>query len=77
MKVFIAIHEDHHTDTEVKVFKYRDDAIGYAQDTAKEFDRFGDLDENISEIMQKAGYLYYGRYSCEGDHLAVFEKEVL
>jgi hypothetical protein len=59
MKVAIVLHTDRHSDPSVFVFTDPDKAIQFAQDRCKEFDRFGDAKEGLTESMAKAGWLYY------------------
>lgn len=73
MKVWIVTHNDRHADPELYVYSVREKAIAFAKSRAREFDRFGDLDESNT----CADWLYYATYSCEGDYLKVEEKEVL
>jgi hypothetical protein len=71
MQVFVAIWEDRHSDTEAKVFSTEEKAVEWAKRTVKENDRHDDLDETLNESMKEGGWVYYGRYSCEGDHIHV------
>ena len=73
---YVAIWEDRHADTSVKVFSEQDTAIEWAQSKVRECDRHGELDETITESMLNAGWLYYGCYSCEGDNIRVVECKV-
>jgi hypothetical protein len=72
-KLYVVIWEDRHADVEPYVFSSADDAITWARRKARENDRHGDLDEELTAPMRSAGWLYYGRYSCEGDNLRVVE----
>ena len=69
--VYVAIWGDRHSDVSVRVFSSAELAVEWAKNEVREMDRFGDLDEKMTEGMQKAGWLYYGRYSCEGDCIRV------
>lgn len=71
-KVYILLIDDRHCDTEVRVYADKDTAIATAKELAHEYDRFGDYEER-----QIDGWLFYARYSCEGDHVRVEEKELL
>ena len=73
MICYVAIWEDRHTDTEVYVFSDKSRAIEWAKANARKADRHSDLDEAMTEPMRQGGWLYYGGYSCEGDHLRVVE----
>ena len=71
VKLYVVIWKDHHTDTGAFVFSTAEKAIEFAKAKAREYARHGDLtEENIK------GWLYYGRYSCEGDSLHVIEREL-
>ncbi len=74
--VYVAIWEDRHVDTGVFVFSNKDKAIEWAKKTVREYDRFKYLDEELTELMKKAGWLYRGCYSCEGDHIIVRSCEI-
>lgn len=76
MTVYVVIWQDRHSDTGVYVFLDKDQAIEWAKQQARESDRFGDLNEELTEPMRKGDWLYYGCYSCEGDHLRVEACEV-
>jgi len=69
--IYAVIWQDRHADTEVYLFSDPDVAIAWASRQAHEHNLFGDLDEQLLPSMIKAGWLYYGCYSCEGDHLRV------
>lgn len=72
MIVYVAIVADRHTDTEPYVFSTADAAIKYARHAAVEnSDSSTDIEE---ETM--VGWLYYARYSEEGDAVWVIEKEI-
>lgn len=71
---YVVIHEDHHADTDLEVFLDASKAVEYAKATAREYDRFGELDETMTDAMKQAGWLYYGRYSCDGDSVRVVKK---
>jgi len=71
--MFVAIWQDRHTDTEVYCFSEAEKAIEWAKKWVRESDRHGELDETMSSAMINGGWLYYGRYSCEGDNIRVVE----
>jgi len=75
-KIYIAIWEDRHTDTEVYAFSTPDKAIEWAKAMVREHDRHNELDEALTQPMIRGGWLYYGRYSCEGDHIHIVEAEI-
>ena len=70
--MYVLILEDRHTDVGVRIFTDREKAVGEAKKMAVEYaHREEDLEEE--EI---SGWLYYCRYSCEGDCVSVREVEV-
>jgi hypothetical protein len=75
MNVAIVLHSDRHADPEVHVFKSAATAIVFAKALAREFDRFGDLEEKLTAPMQKAGWLYWAGYG-ESNTIRVETKEV-
>ena len=72
-QVYVVIWEDRHTDTGVYVFSDQEKAIAWAKEQAHECDRHGDLDETNPAPND---WLYYGCYSCEGDHLRVVPRTI-
>jgi hypothetical protein len=68
--VYIAVWADRHTDTRVIPFVYAHDAIAWARDKVRSLDP-DYLDEELLEGMRDAGWLYYGCYSLEDDHIRV------
>lgn len=74
--VYVAIWEDRHCDTDAIVFSDKDKAIEWAKRTVREYDRFNELSEELTEPMKKSGWLYYGCYSCEGCHIHIKACEV-
>ena len=78
MTVFVVIHEDRHTDTEVHLFSTPEAAIACAQQIVN--DNWQD-DEcaqlcHLNETMIEIGWLWYGCYSQEGDQVWVVPSEV-
>lgn len=73
MIVYVAIWKDRHADTSVHLFSSKEKAIEWAAATAREYDRFGDLDEELTSAMKSGPnpWLYYGRYSGEDDCIYV------
>jgi hypothetical protein len=61
---------DRHGDTDVEIFTAADTAIAYAKAAATEYCRHP---QDFAE-EQIDGWLYYARYSCEGDNVRVVEK---
>jgi len=68
MDIYIAICEDRHTDSVVRVFDTPDAAIGYA----KKFMAANAIDP-VDDIMETPieGWLYHATYSCESDSVRV------
>ncbi len=75
-KVYIAIWEDRHSDTDAFVFSDKEKAIEWAKRTVREYNKHGDLDETLNERMKTSGWLYCGQYSCEGDNIYVKSCEI-
>ncbi len=71
MKIAAVLIRDRHSDPEIHLFAKQSVAIKWAKAKAREYDRFGDLDEELTTAMKRDGWLYYGRYSVEGDHIRV------
>jgi len=74
--VYAAIITDHHADVEVNVFQTAGAAIEWAQTEARSADRHGVLDEELTDLMRRDGWLYYGCYSDEDDFIYVIELEL-
>jgi hypothetical protein len=68
--VYVVVWEDRHTDTTVFPFVYDADAVSWARAKVRSLDP-ADLDETLTEGMRRAGWLYYGCYSLEGDNIRV------
>lgn len=62
--VYVALWVDRHADTEAHVFSSADTAISWARSKAREYDRHGELNEELTESMWDAGWLYYGCGEC-------------
>lgn len=77
MKIFIAIWDDHHADASVHAFSDKDEAIAWAKEKVREQLRdTWELNEELTQGMERAGWIYYGRYSCEGDSIRVVTVEL-
>jgi len=72
VKIYIAVINDRHTDTEPYPFSTAEAAIGYARKCAHEYAR--DAEDVEEEPLE--GWLYYATYSGEGDSVWVVEKEL-
>ncbi len=77
MIVYVAIWNDRHASTEPKVFLDKEKSIEWAKTTVREncHDE-DDLDEELNSAMILSKWIYFGCYSCEGDHIFVKECEV-
>lgn len=73
MKVYVAMVEDRHTDTEAFVFSTLEAAIEFARRTAQET---ASDPEDIEERPPGARWLFNIHYSCESDRVRVVEKEI-
>jgi hypothetical protein len=74
MKIYLAIWEDRHSDSEAYAFSTLGKAIEWAKATVREYDN--ELDETLTPPMLRGGWLYYGCYSTEGDHIRIVEAEI-
>lgn len=72
-EVYVAVWGNRHHDTGVFVFSTASEAIRWASEKAREANLFNPLDENLTPGMARAGWIYYGCYSDEGDHIRVVE----
>lgn len=75
MRVGIVLHNDRHADPEVSVFATTELAIADAKRRAQECNRFGDLEESLTEPMRRSGWLYFATYG-ESNSIRVEEREV-
>ena len=71
MKIYIVVHEDHHSDVAIHAYKSSGDAIVIAKKIIKDFDRF-----NCAKESKIPGYLYFCTYGPEGDCVSVEEAEL-
>lgn len=69
LKIFIAVCEDRHIDTIVKVFYIKEKAIEYC----KEFvpTRYTIKEQVLTEVMKNAKWVFFALYGCEGDSVRV------
>lgn len=75
--VYVMITEDRHADVDVAVFTDPDMAVAKARAEVQEYlRRPEDLDETLNAAMTADGWIYYGRYSVEGDSIRVVKREV-
>lgn len=76
MKVYIVLGEDRHSGLTVhQVYSDESTAIADARAKAEEYAGYNDQ-PNVT-ISKRPGDPYHGEYSCEGDYVAVIEKEVI
>jgi hypothetical protein len=77
MDVFIVLIEDRHSDPSVEVFRDVTAAIDRAKAVVREYARYPeDIEEGLNGAMERAGWLYYGKFSCENDSVRVEKKTV-
>ena len=72
MKIYTVIVQDSHSDTTAHPFTRPERAVEWARLRAKEYCHFP---EDYKE-RQIDGWLFYARYSCEGDCVYVAEMEL-
>ena len=70
MKIYIAIWEDRYGDTIARPFSTPEKAVAWARKTAKEYCSYPD----DYEEKQISNWIFYARYSCEGDCVSVREE---
>lgn len=72
MRIYVVVVQDRHVDVDMKLFVARDAAIAFARATAKDNCRHAEdyLETNVE------GWLFYARYSCEGDCVIVITREL-
>jgi hypothetical protein len=73
--VYPVLWNDRHADPDVYVFANAADAVRWAKSKVRELEP-AELDEELTRAMISAGWLYYGRYSLEGDYIRVTSAEV-
>jgi len=71
MKIAVVLHEDRHTDPGLFLFEDPEEAIAFAKERAREFDRRGQLDETLTRPMTDAGWLYSASLGDDGGCLRV------
>ena len=74
--VYVAIWEDRHADATAHVFSDKDEAIAWARKTAKEYDRYGEYEEELTLSMEKAGWVFNANYSGESDSIRVVRVKI-
>jgi guanylate kinase len=77
MKLYMAICKDRHSDSVVRVFDAPDKAIRYAKTfTHENTSNPEDIKEYLNNAMKLLGWIYYAKYSSEGDNVRVEECEL-
>lgn len=78
MTVYVLLWEDRHSGPEVMLFSSQEKAIEHAQSIVRDYGGKypEDYNETLTDSMRRAGWLYHGIYSCEGDCVTVFPKEI-
>lgn len=78
--IYIVVWEDRHADVEVTPFFFKKDALVYAKKEAGEMiERYGrgeGTTEELTDPMEKEGWVYYCCYSNEGDSIRVIERKL-
>lgn len=76
MKVWVAIIEERHSDVDAEVFTAPDAAIGWTRRRITDFARNPeDVEEELTDRMRQAGWIYFASWSGEGDSAHIIEKE--
>jgi hypothetical protein len=73
MKVYVLLCEDRHADPAIQVFYKAEDAVNKAIGIAE---RGAEYNGGGVEVSRYPDEEYRGTYSCEGDYVAVYAKEV-
>ena len=81
MTIYVVMVEDRHADTDAHLFSTPEKAITYAQSVLDEnSESAAYLDPDIArmsdERLARAGWLFYGCYSTEGDCVWVLTAEI-
>lgn len=71
MKIYVVIVQDRHSDIEIKLFANKEQAIDKARQLAHEYCSHK---EDYEEDLECRGWVFFVRYSCEGDNIRVIEK---
>lgn len=78
--IFIVITEDRHSDVEVTPFAHEPDATDFAGREvalcARHPETIQPEDYELNDAMVKDGWLWYCRYSTEGDSVRVVRREL-
>lgn len=78
MNVYVLVVEDRHADTGIELFTNYDAALEQAfREIPDNWQHEGDEDDpelgnqTLTDGMEADGWLFYFRYSCEGDHVRI------
>lgn len=75
--IYVIIIHERHSNTDVELFEGADAAIDRAVEIVRGYAGSPeDVDEELTESMRQAGWLYYGTWSPEADYVIVVEREV-
>ncbi len=76
--VYALLIEDRQADAEVRIFSTEKKAVKFAKEVCVEnAKRPDDYDEQeLSDFMQKQGWVFYAKYSPQGDCVTVLKREV-
>lgn len=75
--IYVVIQEDHSAGAHVTLFSDADVAVEWAKAQVRDNNSDPeDIDEELTDFMRQAGWLYYGRYSLEGDMFRVVSETV-
>jgi len=72
MKIYIVLVEDRHDDVRIIPFSDKGIAITHARTLAKKYNH--DPEDYEEEDIE--GWLFFARYTCEGDSIRVIEAEL-
>lgn len=79
MKVYIVMLQDRHIAPVVEVWADKDKAIADAREIAKDEASLYEhryVEEELTPMMKRSGWLYYACFSSEGDSVHVQEVEL-
>jgi hypothetical protein len=77
-EVFAVIIEDHHVDTEVKLFRHQGEAISFAKSYVAENKMEGyDWRNDYGDWVMPPSLVYFCAYTSEGDTIRVELLEIL
>ena len=78
--VYVVIIEDRHSDTDAEVFTSQEIAILRAGQLVGSYTRDPvepeDIEYGLTASMVRDGWVWYCRYSCEGESVRVLRREI-